>query len=437
MRVAGWLAWFGVIAWFCFLLHLLAFYTDKTAQKQHSGCMGRRKGQINKLTTLPRGVSKLSDGRDRPFCVRHRDLKREFFATAEAAGARKRELVELERDQGRAAIDYSRQDHALLVAAREVLPVGVSVLDAARFWVLHHPSSVERTVAGAVSEFLAAKRVAAGIGEGDPVSRHIGDLTNRCGAFVLAFGPRAVVDVTGNEVLAWLQGLRLAPRTVANYRNAVQTFFNFAVRRDWLLVSPLDKVDASDLPAVRAGAKHPLTVAQANKTLALFAKHWPRYRVHFALRFFLGFRTAEVRRFRWEWIQREQGRVIIPGWFYDGDQARQGSKTGDNWAIDDVPPRFWAVLDAVGKVPNSGEVPAPYQRLWDFKMLPAWRVEVGLREWPHNATRDTFCTLHMSAYRDDQRTALILKHSNTQQLRRSYLGTLVPQVKARVFFEGG
>jgi hypothetical protein len=398
--------------------------------------MGRRVGQVNKVVTLPRGVSKISDGRERPFCVRHRDLKREFFATAEDAASRKAELVKLEKSEGRAAIEYSRQDHALLVAARDILPAGVSVLDAAKFWVLHHPSAVSRSVSDAVAEFLVAKRAAAGIEESTAVSRHIGDLQNRCGPFVLAFGERAVVEVTGNDVLAWLQGLRLAPRTVANYRNAIQTFFNFAVRRDWLLVSPLNKVAASDLPAVRGGAKHPLTVAQAEATLALFSEKWPKYRVHFALRFFLGFRTAEVRRFRWEWIQREQGRVIIPGWFYDGESARQGSKTGDNWAIDDVPPRFWAALDAVGNLPASGAVPAPYQRLWDFKMMPVWRAEVGLSEWPHNSTRDTFCTLHMSAYRDDQRTALILKHSNTQQLRRSYLATLVPQAEALPFFEG-
>ena len=76
--------------------------------------MGRRKGSVNKvdLEQLPRGVTKYQDGRAKPFLVRHRTMKPETFATAEQAVARKNELIELERTQGTAAIEYSREIHA-------------------------------------------------------------------------------------------------------------------------------------------------------------------------------------------------------------------------------------------------------------------------------------------------------------------------------------
>ena len=87
---------------------------------------------------------------------------------------------------------------------------------------------------------------------------------------------------------------------------------------------------------------------------------------HFALRLFLGFRSAEANRFRWEWIQPHLGRVFIPG---------EASKTGDAWSIDDVPPRFWAVVfEALECEPGMlrglkdgslrGAVPKPYVRAW-------------------------------------------------------------------------
>jgi hypothetical protein len=41
----------------------------------------------------------------------------------------------------------------------------------------------------------------------------------------------------------------------------------------------------------------------------------------------------------------------------------------------------------------------------------------------------------MSAYRSAERTALVLKHRNSQTLWQSYLGTLVPQAEALEFFE--
>jgi integrase len=368
----------------------------------------------------------------KPFCVRHRDRPREFYASAELAVARKRELVALEKRHGSAALDYDRAVHAQVVEARALLPEGVSVVDAARFWADHHPAGTSPEVALAVEQFIEAKVAAAG----DVTSRHVRDLRSRMRGFVLAFGERSVAAVNSEAVLAWLQSLEDSPRTVANYRSAVQNFFNFAVRRGWLGRSPMERIATGDLPRVPASTKHPLTVAQANALLAVVQAERPAYLAHFALRLFLGFRTSEARRFRWEWIQPELGRVYIPA---------HGTKTGDAWSIDDVPPRFW---ELVRKPWRNGQVPAPYVRAWEgSKAIPGERTaqpglkaqilsEIGRVNWPDNATRDTFCTLHISAYRDPQRTALVLKHRNSQTLWQSYLGALMPEAQARGFFEG-
>ena len=66
---------------------------------------------------------------------------------------------------------------------------------------------------------------------------------------------------------SWLAELPHSPRTVANYRGALQTFFNFGLRRGWLGISPMAKVAVEDLPRVRASKKHALSIEAANDLL--------------------------------------------------------------------------------------------------------------------------------------------------------------------------
>lgn len=401
--------------------------------------MGRRKGSVNKVTKLPRGVSFFSDGRLKPFSVKHKKI-REFFATAEQAVARKRELVEMEKSQGAVALEYDRATHAEIVKAKEIVPESVGIDELARFWARHHPAGESPTIDVAVDQFINTKRLTNGSAEETTTdSRHVQDLKNRLRAFSLSFEEQIVSEVSSEAISQWLLSLGKAPRTIANYRTALQNFFNFAVRKQWCGISPMDRVSLQDLPRVQRSAKHALTVEQANRLLELIEKLAPQYLPHFALRLFLGFRTSEAARFRWDWIQPDEGRVYIPA---------RATKTRDAWSIDDVPPRFWEIV----KKPKSAghriiQVPAPYVRIWQgcnaVKGLRTAQVglkativkEIGLDSWPHNTTRDTFCTLHISAYRDPQRTALILKHRNSQTLWQSYLDTLVNQAYAKAFFE--
>lgn len=409
--------------------------------------MGRRKGSVNKVdvANLPRGVTFLKDGRDRPFVVRHRKLKAESFKTAEDAVARKKELIELESSQGVEALTYSRAVHADVMEARAMLPSGVSHAQTARFWLKHH-SGESLQVAEAVEKFIDLRKRQSICPNG--WTRHTKDLNSRLGRFALSFGNQFLSEITSGDLLNWLGELsapdksELCARSIANYRRALENFFNYAFRRAWVVESPMQKVTQEDLPTVRRGQKKPLTVAQADKLLEFVAEVTPRFLIHFALRLFLGVRTSESRRFQWDWVQPGQSRILIPGWFYTVEnEIQRGSKTGDDWAIHDVPERFWRLFNAE-KRPAKGNVPKPSTRYWHGydertrrRCLKRQIIEaIGLDAWPHNVTRDTFCTLHMSAYRSAERTALVLKHRNSQTLWQSYLGTLINCEDAKKFF---
>jgi len=392
----------------------------------------------------------LKDGRARPWMVRHRDLKPETYATPEEAVSRKQELIDLEKQQGSEALTYSREVHADVTAARKILPAEVSHAEAARFWVEHHPN-ITITVADAVDQFVQLRRSQSIRPEG--WTRHTKDLKSRLGRFKLSFGEKPMPEISGESILQWIQQLRdektgeiLSARTVANYRIALDNLFNYAERRKWIAASPMTGVIQDDLPTVRRSKKHPLTTDQANQLLEVIEAEAPRYLIHFALRLFIGIRTEESQRFRWEWIQRNQNRIVIPGWFFrEDDEVEQGSKTGDDWSIDDIAPRFWSIYDTEER-PSSGNVPKPSNNRWHGykrkdkgKPIPSLKKavlkKIELKRWPHNATRDTFCTLHMSAYRSAERTALVLKHRNSQTLWQSYLSTLVAKETAIPFFE--
>lgn len=441
-------------------LPFMAFYSLYFLVQPHETAqdflMGRRKGSVNKvdLANLPRGVTCLKDGRARPWMVRHRDLKAETFATVEEAVARKIELKDLEKREGTAALTYSRDVHADVTAARSILPDGVSHLQAAQFWVEHHATELV-PLHRAVDQFVQLRRSQSIRPHG--WTRHTKDLNGRLRRFILAFEGRELAEITGESILNWLAqltddatGERLAARSVANYRIALDNFFNYAARRKWVTSSPMAGVIQDDLPTVRRSKKHPLSISQARRLLEVVAEQAPEWLVHFGLRLFLGIRSEESQRFQWEWIQRDQGRIIIPGWFFredDESAIEQGSKTGDDWAIDDVPPAFWRIYDAADR-PATGKIPRPSNNRWhgyakpqgNRKPIPSFKRlllrELDLKAWPHNALRDTFCTLHMSAYRSAERTALVLKHRNSQTLWQSYLATLLPQKEAQDFFEG-
>lgn len=404
--------------------------------------MGRRAGSVNKvdIDNLPRGVSMFRDGRAKPFLVRHRKLPTESFASAEAAVARKAELIQLEKNHGHEALSYDRATHADATAALNELPAGISLLDAARFWTKHH-SGEDISCAEAISRFVDNKRAQSNRPTGK-MTPHVHDLNTRLRRFSLAFGEQQLTEITSEPILHWLLELDQSPRSIKNICTALNNFFNYAARRRWITRSPMIDVTNDDLPKVRTSLKNPFSPDQAAIVMDVVRDVAPRCLLHFALRLWIGFRTQEAHRFRYEWILPDQKAVHIPGWFYTDDGSiEQGAKTGDAWMIDDVSPAFWRLYrehlatQSIDPKNAKGQIPAPYYELW-IKLRSAILTELELSKWPDNACRDTFCTLHMSAYRSAERTALILKHTNAQTLWRSYLGTLINQDTARVFFEG-
>lgn len=280
----------------------------------------------------------------------------------------------------------------------------------------------------AVEMFLEAK-AKHGLAE-----RSLRDLRSRLGLVSASFRGVRLVEVSGGQLFDWLGSLRgrdgvspASARSVLNYRRALGAFFAWALRRGWVRRDPMAGLSDADLPRVRRPEKGILSPAEGEFLLRLVRSRWPEFLPGFLVRYFLGVRTAEAGRFRFEWVRSGDRRVVVPGWV-GGERV---VKTGDSWVLDDVEPAFWRWWEA-GKFARQG-VFRPLYGSMAARIARAFCEGAG-RAWPGNALRHSVATYHLSLHRDPGRTALLLRHRSQAQLWQSYLAGLVPAEEARLWF---
>ena len=101
------------------------------------------------------------------------------------------------------------------------------IVAAAKFFNQRHRSVTAKRVAGTVAELLALKQACG------KSPRYLRDLNCRLNRFAETF-QKNIGDVTTPELQSWLDGMKLAPRPVKNFRAAIETLFSFAESRGYL-----------------------------------------------------------------------------------------------------------------------------------------------------------------------------------------------------------
>jgi len=380
---------------------------------------------------LPRGIRRLSDPRyaKAPWLLTYfadGKKKRAFFATKTAALEEQAEQRRTAKKHGNAALSYSPGDHAEFTEAKE-LARGTDLRVVARFWAERHRPNDEPTptVQTAIDRLTERKE---DLKRSDP---QVADLTTRLKVFASTFGARPFDTLTSREVIDWALSLaktreKCGPRSIQNYFAAVRTLCIYGWRQGWAPTNPLLNVDPkTELPTVPSGRKGILTVPQGQAMLDLFHSTYPQFVPWLAIQVFRGVRDAEANRFQGEWIDAKEKTILVPGWFIDSmDEAQPGSKTRDDWLMDDLPKSFWTWLPK--KLP-SGTLPAPGVKLWKKikARLAALPEPQRIPTWPSNALRHSFATYDLSAYRDPGATSVRLRHQNSRRLWSNYLAKLV------------
>ena len=353
--------------------------------------------------------------------------KRTYHASFLQAVKAKKKAERLQKKEGSRAFAYSREAQVEYDEAKRLVGEDVQLSSIAREFAARLAAGAERkTIEEAVKHYVEAKTAL------DRSSKHLSDIEERLNIFAASFAGRGLESIRRNELLDWLLGLKsyLKPRSIKNFYRVLSAFFNYAEKRDWLVMNPVRRIDpVTDLPACGKGIVEILTPAAGKAIMRKIEETEPGYIAWACLQYFVGVRDAESEKFRGEWIDAQQKQIRVPGWVLDGKTKMGVAKTRDDWVIHDAPAAFWVWVRRYPRAFAHGPIRHPAWIAW-ARIRDAVIADGDLTKWPTNGFRHSTATYHLSAYSDPGRTSLLLRHRDAKKLHANYLAELKPKKMA-------
>jgi integrase len=220
--------------------------------------------------------------------------------------------------------------------------------------------------------------------------------------------------ITPDDVAAFLDGLKLSPRSHNNFLCALRTFFRFAQKHDWLS----KEVDLLSRVEKRNGKPTPVEIFTPFELAALLKHAPPQVATCIALAAFAGLRAEEILRLDWADSDRHPGFIEI---------AAHKAKTATRRIV----PLSENLSCWLAIAPRSGDRVWPHSKAWFFEGLrnAADNAEI---KWKQNALRHSFITYRLAEIQDVNRVALEAGNS-PQMIFRHYRELATPQ-QAKTWF---
>lgn len=363
----------------------------------------------------PKGISYIDEpGRNLRWCYTFRTngKRTRIFSSSLDLAVRTKNEIEGEATIGadkRMIFDAKSQNE---YRSAKAIVGDVSLTEVAMFWVKHANlrSRKSATVSQLVNEVLEYNEIR-GVGRRQQEKQCL-----YLSRFAKKFGKRDVSTLTSRELVDWILSFKASPSSNATVRSVVLYALNRAKTLEYL--SEVPTIDGSLLPKEAPKPVVTLTIAEAKEILRLAVKKYPQYIPGLALRMFCGLRTAEAEKMRWEWIDVERKRIVVPA---------EVCKTRDAWVLQAplLPETAFKWLSTVPPDRRVGLIPKVASRVLSASLSA---------DWKHNALRHTFCTMHISLEHSADKTALLLRHRGAGMMYRHYLAQLVTEDEAKEFF---
>jgi integrase len=306
---------------------------------------------------------------------------------------------------------------------------GISISEAVQFAIKGlRPEGRTKTLREVVAELTASK--AQRRERGDLRERSEQDFRHRGEKFACGFEGRLIAEITGDEIKAWLNDLKICPRSNQNYLAAIGEVFKFATQKRYVAFSPLDHltdVDRKELCGRGSEAKEPsiLTPDDAERLLKAALDN-PDLDLLGAvtLGLFCGLRTEEIKRLDWKAVRlAESSPSVIIG-------AKIAKKR--RFRHVDIPP---VALPWLALVPSrEGQVtrndhPHDYQKR--FRKLFAL---AKFDHWDTNAMRHSFGSYHYALHGNPLETSRLLGHKASDQVLFDHYRALATKTAAEAYF---
>lgn len=355
------------------------------------------------------------------------------YATRPAAEKAMRQAKQAHTRHGGMAKELSGAVMAEMVLARERLrQAGATLQEAVAFFMQHGGRLREQIpVADLVRRFIASRM--------DASERYRRQLRVSLESLARHCGARNAAEVTQAEVEAWLGSGGWSAKTRNNYRGDVSACFAWAIKKGLARFNPAAEIEKARLGDEEIGT---LTVEQCAVLLRGALKHarsGDASLIGFCvLGLFGGLRPAEIQRLDWQAVKLEERVVIVEG---------RKAKTRRRRVVD-LSENAVAWLKAGVPVLSAGPICG---RWWDarwrmFRRELGWRVgkpekrmreaavAVVFGEWPHNALRHTFASMHYALHQDEAKLQALMGHESAGVLHRHYRA-LTTSADARAFWD--
>lgn len=343
---------------------------------------------------------------------------RTFFATLEEAIAWKRKAeFEMKNNGAHAKEIFGGDEQREYVAAKKICAGEISVVDACLFW--RENKYLRATKQASVDEVI--EKVLEIDERKNTTPEYSATLRTAYKKFSARFGSRKIATIREKEIIEWLLSLNYSALTLRTLAVKVSMLFRVAKTLNYITVVP--EIPRALLPKVQPKPVLVYTAKETETILRFVYTHHPEYLAYFALRFFCGLRHTETAKMRWEWIDEKRRRIVVPA---------EICKTRDNWVLQypTLPETVFLWLAVVPQKEKTGKVRSPFLSALILRELN----EALPFPWKRNATRHTFCTMHISLYESAEKTGLLLRHKGASMMYRHYLASLVPKEEAEAYF---
>lgn len=300
--------------------------------------------------------------------------------------------------------------------AKKVL-AGFSLVEAAHFYMRHHGRGIRpKPVAEAVAEMIAAKA------EKGVSASYLADLRYRLGTLAEAFHCN-VNAIVPDDLRAFLDGLKLAPRGFNNTLGSIGTFFAFAQERGWLsreadLLAGIEKRREKAVPV------EIFTPAEMGDLLAHCSAE---LRPCLALAAFAGLRSEEILRLDWSDVERRPGFIEIAA-----DKAKTAARR-----LVPITPNLarWLALS-----PRNAARVWRHSKAWFFEATRDTVKRINEKRkpkeprftWKANALRHSFISYRLADMQDTNRVAL--EAGNSPRMIFQHYRELCTPADARTWF---
>ena len=346
------------------------------------------------------------------------------FRTKEEAEGKAAILRAQRKGEGEDAFALAKLDRTDAEAALEVLkPHGLTLLEAAKFYVqniaLVRDSKSVQTV---VDELLKLKA------QDGRSKRYLKDLRLKLSnGFAAEFGSRPIHEITHQQLDDWLRGHDdWSAVTRNNYATALGVLFGLATKRGYLLKDPTDQLDRANVKLEKPG------ILSFHEARALLAGAPPDFVPPIALGLFAGLRPeAELWHLDWRGIDFKEKLIDI-----------STSKNSASHRFVKIEPNLLAWLKAhkrdSGPVSPKGD--AYHGRLQKTRAAASQELDkaklphASLDDWPQDAMRHTFASMHYASFKHAAETAEQMGHSGGLRIFFRHYRNRVKETDARAFW---